>query len=115
MKQVVQPVSGGLTVEDMVDGRGRHKIVIRWQLAVGSAVCVADGMALINGQAGVFSVTIAASSPVVLAVETRPVATGFGSTADAPVLTCRMDAALPVRATTIWSRACDRAGREVTT
>jgi hypothetical protein len=47
-----------------------------------------------------------------LAVETRPVAAGFGSTADAPVLTCRMDAALPARVTTAWSRAGLSAGGE---
>jgi hypothetical protein len=95
----------------MVAGRGRHEIVIRWQLAVGSAVRVADGTALVAGPAGAFSVTIAASVPVLLTVETRPVAMGFGSTADAPVLTCRMDAVLPVHATTAWSRAPHPRGR----
>jgi uncharacterized heparinase superfamily protein len=103
--------SDGLRVDDMVAGRGRHEIVIRWQLAVGSAVRVADGTALVAGPAGAFSVTIAASVPVLLTVETRPVAMGFGSTADAPVLTCRMDAVLPVHATTAWSRAPHPRGR----
>jgi uncharacterized heparinase superfamily protein len=97
-----------LQVEDLVTGRGRHEVVIRWQLAVGTVVRVGDGMALVNSPAGAFSVTIAATAPVLLAAETRPVAAGFGSTTDAPVLTCRINAALPVRATTVWSRARDR-------
>jgi uncharacterized heparinase superfamily protein len=104
--------SGGLRVDDLVAGRGRHEIVIRWQLAAGSAVRVADGTALVTSPAGDFSVAIAATGPVRLAVETRPVAAGFGSTADAPVLTCRMDAALPARVTTAWSRASLSAGGE---
>jgi uncharacterized heparinase superfamily protein len=107
--------SDGLKVDDVVTGRGRHEIVIRWQLAVGSAVRVADGRALVTSQAGAFSVTTAATGPVLLAAETRPIAAGFGSTADAPVLTCRMDAVLPVRVTTVWSHARDRAGGEGTT
>ena len=107
--------SDGLRVDDVVTGRGRHEIVVRWQLAVGSAVRVADGTALITGPAGVFALTIAATGPVVLATETRPVATGFGSTVDALALVCRMDAALPVRVTTVWSRTRDRAGGEETT
>jgi uncharacterized heparinase superfamily protein len=98
----------GLRVEDTVTGRGRHEIVVRWQLAVGSAVRVADGMALVTSAAGTFSVTIAATAPVLLAPETRPVAAGFGSSTDVPVLTCRINAALPVRAITVWSRAHDR-------
>ena len=101
--------SDGLRVEDLVTGRGRHEIVIRWQLAAGSAVRVDGGTALVTSPAGAFSVTVAATGPVLLTAETRPVAAGFGSTADAPVLTCRIDAALPAWATTVWSRARDRA------
>jgi len=104
----------GLRVEDVVAGRGRHKIAIRWQLAVGSTVRVDGGTAFVVGQAGAFSVAVAASRPVLLTAEIRPVATDFGSTVDAPALTCRIDAALPVRLTTVWSRARDRAGREET-
>jgi uncharacterized heparinase superfamily protein len=95
----------GLRVDDLVTGRGRHEIVIRWHLPAGAAAQVADGTAIITSTAGAFLVTFEASSPVALAVETRPVATGFASTADAPVLTCRMNADLPARATTSWSRA----------
>ena len=93
-------------------GQGRHEIVIRWQLAAGSTVWVADRTALVTGPAGDFSVTVAATAPVRLAAETRAVAAGFGSTADAPVLTCRMDAALAVGVTTVWSRARGGAGGE---
>jgi hypothetical protein len=96
-----------LQVEDLVTGRGRHEVVIHWQLAVGTVARIADGMALVTSPAGAFSVTIATSAPVLLTAQTRPVAAGFGSTIDAPVLTCRINEALPVRATTVWSRARD--------
>jgi hypothetical protein len=99
--------SDGLQVEDKVTGRGRHELVIRWQLAVGTEVQAADSMALVTSPAGAFSVIIAATVPLLLTVETRPVATGFGSTTDAPALICRINAALPVRASAIWSRARD--------
>jgi hypothetical protein len=106
--------SGGLRVDDLVSGHGRHEIVIRWQLpadssarAAGPVPALAAGpvSALVTGPAGAFSAAIMATGPVHLAVETRPVAAGFGSTADAPVLTCRMYSALPARVTTVWSRA----------
>jgi uncharacterized heparinase superfamily protein len=104
--------SDGLQVEDTVTGRGRHEIVIRWQLAAGSTVRVTDRTALVAGPAGDFSVTVAATAPVRLAADTKAMAAGFGSTADAPVLTCRIDAALAVGVTTGWSRARDSAGGE---
>ena len=100
--------SDELRVEDLVTGRGRHELVIRWQLAIGTAVQATDSMALVTSPAGIFSVTIAATAPLHLTAETRPVAAGFGSTTDAPVLICRINAALPVRATTVWSRERDR-------
>jgi len=99
-------------VEDTVTGRGRHEIVIRWQLAAGSTVRIADRTALVAGPAGDFSVTVATTAPVRLAAEIGAVAAGFGSTADTPVLTCRMDAALAVGVTTVWSRARGGGGRE---
>jgi hypothetical protein len=55
---------------------------------------------------------VAATAPVALATETRAVAAGFGSTADAPVLTCRVDAALAVGITTVWSRTSGGADGE---
>jgi uncharacterized heparinase superfamily protein len=95
----------GLRVDDLVTGRGRHEIVIRWHLPADASAQVTNGTALITSTAGAFLVTFEAAGPVAVAVETRPVATGFASTADAPVLTCRMYADLPARATTSWSRA----------
>jgi uncharacterized heparinase superfamily protein len=100
-------------VEDTVTGRGRHEIVVLWQLAAGSTVRVANRSALVAGPAGDFSMTVAATAPVRLAAERRAVAAGFGSTADAPVLICRMEAAvLAVGVTTVWSRARGSAGGE---
>jgi uncharacterized heparinase superfamily protein len=103
---------GGLKVEDTVTGQGQHEIVIRWQLAVGATVRVADRSALVTTPAGAFSVTVAATAPVRLAAETRAVAAGFGSTADASVLICQLDASLAVGVTTVWSRARNSAGGE---
>lgn len=96
---------GGMRVEDRVTGRGRHEIVVRWQLAAGMSVRAADGTAFVSGPAGDFAVTVAATVPVQLTAETGQVATGFESTADAPVLTCRMEATLPAQVTTQWRRA----------
>ena len=95
----------GLRVDDLVTGRGQHEIVIRWYLSVGATAQVTHGTALVNSTAGEFLMTLEADSPMTLTVETRPVATGFASTADVSVLTCRMNADLPARATTSWSRA----------
>ena len=95
-------------------GRGRHEIVIRWQLAAGSTVRVAEGTAFVTGPVGDFSVTVVATAPVRLTTEDRAMAGGCGSTADAPVLTCRVDAALAVDVTTVWNRA-PHAGAERTT
>ena len=95
----------GLRVEDTVAGRGRHQIAIRWHLPPGSAVRVDGRAALVTGPAGAFQVAVAATAPVRLAVGPGSVAAGFGSTAGAPVLTCLMDAVLPVGAATIWTRA----------
>jgi uncharacterized heparinase superfamily protein len=101
---------GRLRVDDTVTGRGRHEIVVRWQLAVGTAVRVGNTAACVTTPLGAFSVTIGATAPVSIAVETRPVAAGFGTTADAPMLSCRVYAVLPVRVTTVWSRASGSAG-----
>ena len=102
----------GLRIEDTVAGRGRHQIAIRWHLPPGSEVRVEDRAALVTGPAGAFRVKVAATDPVRLAVGPGSVAAGFGSTAGAPVLTCRMDTVLPAGAATIWTRADHRAGQE---
>ena len=107
--------SGGLRVDDTVTGRGRHEIFIRWQLAAGSAIRVAEASAIVTGPAGTFSVAVAATDPVLLTAETGQVATGYTSTVDAPVLSCRAEAVLPIRVTTIWSRACGSAGEKGST
>lgn len=107
--------TGGLCVEDMVTGRDRHEIVVRWQLAPGVTVGVTGDTALVSGPVGDFRVAISATVPTRLTAETRQVAIGFGSTADAPVLTCRMEAILPVGVTTVWSRVRDDVAAEGTT
>ena len=94
-----------LRVDDFVTGRGRHEIVIRWQLAADSIVQLAADTALVTSPAGTFRAVVSASSPMRLAAETRQVAAGFGSTADALALVCRMHAPLPISLTTIWQRA----------
>jgi uncharacterized heparinase superfamily protein len=96
---------GGLLVEDAVTGRGRHEVVVRWQLAPGWSVRIAGDTAYLYGPAGAFVATVTANVPVLLEAASRPVAAGFGVRADAPVLTCRADAPLPVLVTTTWSRA----------
>ena len=95
----------GLRIEDSIGGRGRHQIAIRWHLPPGSEVRVEDRAALVTGPAGAFRVKVAATGPVRLAVGPGSVAAEFGSTAAAPVLTCRMDAVLPAGAATIWTRS----------
>jgi len=104
--------SGGLRIDDTVTGRGRHEIVIRWQLAAGSAIRLAEASAIVTGKAGTFTVTVASTDPILLAAGTSQVATGFGSTADAPVLSCCAHAVLPIRVTTIWSRASGSLGEK---
>lgn len=96
--------SDGLRIDDLVTGRGRHEIVVRWHLAPGSAIRPGDGAALVTAGAGSFLVTVEASDPVLLTAGTGPVATGFCAIADAPVLACRMSASLPAIVTTMWSR-----------
>jgi uncharacterized heparinase superfamily protein len=95
---------GGLLVEDAVTGRGRHEVVVRWQLAPGWSVRVAEEVAYLYGPAGAFAAAVTATVPVRLTTASRPVAAGFEVRTDAPVLICRADAPLPVLITTAWSR-----------
>ena len=94
-----------LRVDDLVTGRGQHEIVIRWQLAADSTVRLADGTALVTSPAGTFQAVVMATGPVRLEAETRQVAVGFGSTADALAVVCRTRAPLPITVSTIWRRA----------
>ncbi|MGP0028083.1 MAG: heparinase II/III family protein [Streptosporangiaceae bacterium] len=95
----------GLRVDDLVSGTGVHSVTVRWHLAPGSAVRLDAGQAAASTPAGDFQLAVSASHPVALRASTAPVATGFGRAADAPVLVCRVSAALPVRITTVWRRA----------
>ena len=54
---------------------------------------------------GEFRVAVSASRPAKLAAKSAPLATAFGRTVDAPLLTCRIHAALPMRISTVWHRA----------
>jgi len=100
----------GLRVDDVIAGRGRHAVAIRWHLAPGCAVQVTGSGAVVTGPAGQFQVTVTGTGPVTVAAESGQVAAGFGVTTEAPVLTCRADALLPVEITTVWNRAGDGAG-----
>ncbi len=105
---------GGLLVEDAVTGRGQHEVVVRWQLAPGWSVRIAEDTAYLYGPAGAFTAAVSATVPVRLTTSIRPVAAGFGVRADAPVLTGRADAPLPVLITTTWSRTASGAPPERT-
>jgi uncharacterized heparinase superfamily protein len=89
----------GLAVLDQITGRGRHSLISRWRLAPGCQARVEGGTARITGKVGAFQITVAASGPAVLAVANGPVATGLGTTVDAPVLSIQMDAVLPASIT----------------
>jgi len=60
---------------------------------------------VVSTTAGDFPVEISASGPLWIDIEPGIVATGFQGTTAAPVLTCRIDSALPVRVSTCWRRA----------
>jgi uncharacterized heparinase superfamily protein len=94
----------GLQVDDEITGGRRHEATIRWHLAPGSAVQPRDDGAVISTTAGSFAVRVTASGAFRLDVEAGMVATGFLRTTVAPVLTCRIDSALPVRISTGWRR-----------
>jgi uncharacterized heparinase superfamily protein len=92
-------------VQDAVLGTGRHSAVVRWHLAPGATFRLEGAGAIVATAAGAYRVGFSSPSPFTLTVESGRVAAGFQRTAAAPVLTCRLDAALPVRVTTSWSRA----------
>jgi uncharacterized heparinase superfamily protein len=103
----------GLQIDDEVTGSGRHTVTVRWHFALGSVVQLRAGEAIVTTATGDFLVSVKPSCPLQLRVEPGMVATGFQATTVAPVLTCRMDAALPVRVTTCWRRASDGRGSQV--
>jgi uncharacterized heparinase superfamily protein len=97
--------AGGLRVDDLVTGTGLHTVIVRWHLTPGTVVRLEPSGAAVTTAGGSFEVSISASCPLTLGVESGQVAEGFLRTTGAPVLTCRMDAVLPVRVTTSWRRA----------
>ena len=100
-----QLTQAGLQVDDLVTGRGQHSVAVHWHLAPGAAVRLEAGGALATTAGGAFHVRITASCPVKLTVRTGQLAVGYKRTTAAPVLTCRTEAALPVRVTTRWRHA----------
>jgi hypothetical protein len=100
----------GLRVDDEVTGDQRHAVAVRWHLAPGAAVQLRADGAAVTTAAGEFDVSIGAWARLQLGVEPGMVATGFQSTTEAPVLTCRIDSGLPVRVSTCWRRACRSPG-----
>jgi uncharacterized heparinase superfamily protein len=97
----------GLEVTDEVTGGGRHAVVVRWHLASGSEARLTPGGATVATAAGHFAMAVSAAQPFRIDMEAAPAAVGFLRTTTIPVLTCRLDAALPVRLTTSWRRASD--------
>jgi uncharacterized heparinase superfamily protein len=94
----------GLQVDDEITGGRRHEVAVRWHLAPGAAVQQRDYGAVVSTAAGDVAVRFAASCAFSLDVEAGMVATGFLRTTVAPVLTCRIDSALPVWISTGWRR-----------
>ena len=94
----------GLQVDDEVTGGRRHEVVGPLAPRARTAVQLQADGAVVSTAAGDFPVSVSASGPLRLGVEPGMVATGFQRTAVAPVLTCRIDAGLPVRVSTCWRR-----------
>ena len=99
----------GLRVDDEISGSGRHVVVARWHLAPGCAVRVRADGARVSTPAGPVDVDISSTVPATVALVTARVATGFGQTGPAQVLACRVEASLPVRISTSWSRPAEGA------
>jgi uncharacterized heparinase superfamily protein len=94
-----------LRIEDTVTGSGRHQIAVRWHLAPDALVRLAPGGAVVTVKAGDLRVAVTANRALALTTGTAELAAGFGRTVTAPVLTCAVDAELPVRVSAIWRRA----------
>jgi uncharacterized heparinase superfamily protein len=101
-----------LKIDDEITGTGLHMVTVRWHLAPGSGVHLRAGMATVATAAGDFLVGVKASRPPELSVEAGLAATGFQAKTVTPVLTCRINAFLPVRVTTCWRRAADVCGSQ---
>jgi uncharacterized heparinase superfamily protein len=91
-----------LAVDDLVTGRGRHRIELRWHLAPEAQLRLIPGGALISTKAGDFQVSVTASTPPALRAGGADISSGFARTTSAPVLTCALHPQLPVQITTVW-------------
>jgi uncharacterized heparinase superfamily protein len=91
-----------LKVDDLVTGRGRHRIVLRWHLAPEAQLRLVPGGAVVTTKAGDFRVAVTASSPPALRADRAEISVGFASTVPAPVLTCALHPKLPVQISTVW-------------
>ncbi len=99
----------GLQIDDQVLGSGSHTTVVRWHFAPGSALqLLPDGAAVTGPDGGEFRVSISANTPITLAAESGPIATGFQRTVEAPVLTCTVHSTLPQLISTSWRHAIAR-------
>ena len=100
----------GLTVQDLVTGFGRHAVAVHWHLAPGATAKPGRGRAVVTTPAGSFEMKIASTTAGTLTTGSQPVATGFLRTTQAPVLSWRTSAELPVLVTTTWQRAVAGSG-----
>jgi uncharacterized heparinase superfamily protein len=91
-----------LTVDDLITGRGWHRIVLRWHLAPEARLRLIPGGAVVTTKAGDFQVAVTASSPPALQAGTAEIGVGFDRTAPASVLTCALHPKLPVQISTVW-------------
>jgi uncharacterized heparinase superfamily protein len=97
-----------LRIDDTVTGSGRHRVVVRWQLAPGARLRLIPGGAVVTTSAGRFTVSVTAAVAPSLTVALAEVGTGFCRTVGAPVLTCDVRPELPVRISTVWRRSDPR-------
>ncbi len=104
-----------LVVDDLITGHGRHTVTLHWHLAPGVTVHPGSGSAEVVTGTGAFRVRVHASAPMRLATCTRPVAAGFGLTADSAVLEYRAEGLLPLRARTVWARGAVAGAEEAGT
>jgi uncharacterized heparinase superfamily protein len=96
--------AGTLVVDDLISGRGRHKVAVHWHLAPGTALRLAGPASAVITGPGEFRVRVTGSAGVRLASAVHAAARGFGLTADSPLLVCRAEGPLPLRIRTVWTR-----------
>lgn len=98
-----------LLIDDLVTGRGRHTIAVRWHLAPDALLRLVPGGAVVTVKAGDFDVTVTATAEAVLSAAASEVSLGFGRTATAPVLTCVLECELPAWISTVWRPSAPQA------